>query len=312
MSRRAASISIDMFASLCWIAWNCADLAAERRSLLARTRARPRSAARAIPTACAAIPIRPPSSVDIATRKPWCSSPSRRSSGTTASIVEVGGRRRVEAELLLLARHLDVLRVEHERRDAARARRLRIGAGEDEERAGVGAVRDPLLRARDVPAAGDALGARDERAGVRPGAGLGQREGAEHARRAPAAARSRSRCSSVPNASSGSVAADVWTATVTPTPASARESSSSTRAYETKSAPAPPEASGNAHAHQPELRRASRRRRSGNRCSRSQSAAYGSISARANSRVSAWISRCSGLSSNSTAGSVEPTRGAPT
>ncbi len=54
----------------------------------------------------------------------------------------------------------------------------------------------------------------------------------------------RARCSSVPNASSGSVHALVWTATVTPTPASARESSSSTRMYERKSAPAPPYSSG--------------------------------------------------------------------
>ena len=54
----------------------------------------------------------------------------------------------------------------------------------------------------------------------------------------------RARCSSVPNWSSGSVHAEVWTATVTPTPASARDSSSSTRMYDTKSAPAPPYSSG--------------------------------------------------------------------
>ena len=73
-----------MFASLCWIAWNsairwpnaCRSCAYESATS---------NAACAIPTACAAIPIRPPSSVAIAIRKPWCSSPINRSASTTVS-----------------------------------------------------------------------------------------------------------------------------------------------------------------------------------------------------------------------------------
>ena len=63
----------------------------------------------------------------------------------------------------------------------------------------------------------------------------------------------RARCSSLPNASSGSVQAEVCTATVTPTPASARDSSSSTSTYERKSAPGAAVLLGHAHAEQPEL-----------------------------------------------------------
>ena len=104
----------------------------------------------------------------------------------------------------------------------------------------------------------------------------------------------RARCSSVPNASSGSVAALVCTATVTPTPASPRDSSSSTRMYERKSAPAPPYSSGTHVPISPSSASFANTSR-GKRCSRSHAAACGSISCRANSRASAWISRCSGL-----------------
>ena len=110
----------------------------------------------------------------------------------------------------------------------------------------------------------------------------------------------RSRCSSVPNATIGRVAALVCTATVTPTPASARESSSSTRTYETKSAPAPPSSSGTQtpiRPSSPSFAKSSR----GKRCSRSQSAACGAISVSATSRASAWISRCSSVREKSTA-----------
>ena len=96
-------------------------------------------------------------------------------------------------------------------------------------------------------------------------------------------------CSSVPYASSGRVTALVCTATVTPTPASARESSSSTRMYERKSTPAPPYSSGTHAPISPSsasLPKSSR----GKWWSRSHCAAFGSISARAKSRVSAWIS----------------------
>ncbi len=60
--------------------------------------------------------------------------------------------RRVEAELLLAAGHADVLRIEDERRDAARARRVRVGAREQEKRPRVLGGGDELLRARDPPA----------------------------------------------------------------------------------------------------------------------------------------------------------------
>ena len=92
---------------------------------------------------------------------------------------DVVRHRRVEAELLLVARDAHVLGVEDERADAARARRLRVGAREEQERAGVAAVRDPLLRAGDPPAVAVGLGARPQRAGVGAGLGLGQRERAE-------------------------------------------------------------------------------------------------------------------------------------
>ena len=102
----------------------------------------------------------------------------------------------------------------------------------------------------------------------------------------------RLRCSSVPKVRIGSVTALVCTATVTPTPASARESSSSTRMYERKSAPAPPYSSGMQTPSNPSS--ASFPNSSGGKpCSRSQVAAFGSISACANSRASDWISRWS-------------------
>ena len=104
----------------------------------------------------------------------------------------------------------------------------------------------------------------------------------------------RCRCSSVPNATIGSVTALVCTATVTPTPASARDSSSSTRMYERKSAPAPPSSSGT----QTPIRPSSPsfvKTRAGKVWSRSQAAACGAISASANSRASAWIARCSAV-----------------
>ena len=108
-------------------------------------------------------------------------------------------------------------------------------------------------------------------------------------------------CSSVPKARIGSVAALVCTATVTPTPASARDSSSSTRMYERKSAPAPPYSSGTQTPISPSSASFVKSSR-GKRCSRSHSAACGSICSRAKSRASAWISRCSGVSWKSTRG----------
>ena len=113
----------------------------------------------------------------------------------------------------------------------------------------------------------------------------------------------RDRCSSVPHVRSGSVTALVCTATVTPTPASARDSSSSTRMYERKSAPAPPYSAGMHTPISPSSASFAKTSR-GKRCSRSHSAACGSISCRANSRASPWISFCSGASSKSTARTI--------
>ena len=107
----------------------------------------------------------------------------------------------------------------------------------------------------------------------------------------------RLRCSSVPKVRIGNVTALVCTATVTPTPASARDSSSRTRMYERKSAPAPPYSSGIQTPSNPSS--ASFPISSGGKpCSRSHVAAFGSISACANSRASDWISRWSSLSEN--------------
>src|SRR5581483_8120496 len=184
--------------------------------------------------------------------------------------------RRVQPELLLVARHAHVVGVEDERAHAARARRVEVGAREGEERPGVAAVRDPLLRAGDAPAVVVRLGARAQRARVGARLRLGQRERAEV------------------------LATLVCTATVTPTPASARESSSSARMYETKSVPAPPYSSGTQAPMSPSSASFLNVSR-GNRRSRSHSAAYGSISCRAKSRASALISFCSAVGSKSTA-----------
>ena len=88
-------------------------------------------------------------------------------------------RRRVEAELLLAAGDADVVGVEDEGRDAARARRVRVGAREEEERPGVLGRRDELLRAGDAPAVTVPRRRRAQRAGVGAGLGLGQCERAD-------------------------------------------------------------------------------------------------------------------------------------
>ena len=93
---------------------------------------------------------------------------------------DVRRRRRVEAELLLLAHHRHLVAVEQEARDAARPRRALVGAREQHERAGVAAVRDPLLGPADHPAVAVRHRRGADRAGIRPEVGLGQGEGAEH------------------------------------------------------------------------------------------------------------------------------------
>ena len=227
----------------------------------------------------------------MATRKPRPSSCRRRSRPTRAPSI---ARSEVVDELRPSFSSSRVTRTcsasSDEARDAARARGRRIGTREEDERPGARAVRDPLLRAVEHPAVAVRLRGRPQRAGVGAGARLGERERSElltarerwHERER-AARRCRKR-------GSGSVVALVCTATVTPTPASARESSSSTRTYERKSAPAPPYSSGT-HTPMSPSSASFGKSSSGKRCSRSQSAAFGTISASANSRVSAWIAR---------------------
>ena len=168
-----------MSASLNWIAWSSAIALAERPPLL-RVRARDVVGGLGDPERLGGDPD--PAAVErrhrdrealaLLVQKPVAGRPG-------ALDHEIDGRRRVEAELLLLARHPHVLGVEEERRDAARSLDLGLAAGEDEERAGVAAVRDPLLRARDRPAVAVRVGARSERAGVGAGPRLGEREGAD-------------------------------------------------------------------------------------------------------------------------------------
>ena len=187
------------------------------------------------------MPIRPPSSVAIAMRKPWPSSPSSRSSVDDRVERDVVRDRRVEAELLL--RRASPRPGRLSTRNAVTPRAERVSASVRAKSRNVppnAAVRDPLLRAAELPAAVVALGARAAARRRPTRARLRQREAADRlaARRAAArTARAARRCRT---AGSGACTADVCTATVTPTPASARESSSSTRMYDTKSAPAPP------------------------------------------------------------------------
>ena len=61
---------------------------------------------------------------------------------------DVVRRRRVETELLLVARHANVIGVEDEGGHASRAVGRFVGAGEEKKGAGVAAVRDPLLARR--------------------------------------------------------------------------------------------------------------------------------------------------------------------
>src|SRR6266516_358521 len=85
----------------------------------------------------------------------------------------------VQSERILIPGHPDVIAVEDEGADTAGHRRLGIGPSEQEKGARVARVRDPLLRARDAPAAARRLGAGPERAGIGTSLGLGQRERSE-------------------------------------------------------------------------------------------------------------------------------------
>ena len=126
-----------------------------------------------MPTACAAIPMRPPSSVARAIRRPAPRAPS--SSPGVPSKARSAVARGVQPELLLLADGAKPGRppAHDERAGAPAGPRVE---GEDREDVGVGAVRDPLLRARHaVLVVGGVRIARRVRARL----GLGQREGGE-------------------------------------------------------------------------------------------------------------------------------------
>ena len=167
-----------MSASLCWIAWNFADRPPERVPLLRvlardvvrglrdpdRLRGDPDPAAverRHRDVEALALLVQQPVGVDVRVHR------------------DRVRRRGVEPELLLAAGDTDLVGVEHERRDAARAGRVRIGAREEEECAGVLGGRDELLRAGDPPAAVLARRRGAQGAGVGSRLGLGQREGAD-------------------------------------------------------------------------------------------------------------------------------------
>ena len=168
-----------MSASFHWIAWKSPIRLPNARRSCAYARATSYAAC-AIPSACAAMPMRPPSSVAIATREALVLLVQEAVALDVRALDDdVVRHRRVEAELLLVARHAHVVGVEDERGDAARARRRLVRAREEQERAGVRAVRDPLLRAGDRPAVAVRLRARAQRAGVGAGLGFRQRERAD-------------------------------------------------------------------------------------------------------------------------------------
>jgi len=89
-SRRAAAISVDMSASLVWIAWKLAIAWPNARRSLAYLSAIS-SAPWARPTPIAATPMRPMSSTRMNWRKPAPRGPSRLPSGTRQSL-NVSGR----------------------------------------------------------------------------------------------------------------------------------------------------------------------------------------------------------------------------
>jgi hypothetical protein len=88
-------------------------------------------------------------------------------------------RRRVEPELLLLTRRLDLVAVEDERRNTRRPWLRRVRACEEEHGPTEAAVRDPLLRPGDRPAVAVLDRRRTQRAGIRSRLRLGEREGAD-------------------------------------------------------------------------------------------------------------------------------------
>src|SRR5262245_30002008 len=291
-----------MSASFHWIAWNSAIGLPNCRRSSAYARA-VSYAACAMPSACAAIPIRPPSSVDIATENPFPSSCRSRSRPTCAPSI---ARSTVEDELRPSFASSRVTRAGSPRRLPAETP---FGPGVS------GSVRatsstvppkppfvihcfEPVI---DQPSPSAAAAVLSDPASEPASGSVSAKApiASPHA----SGGTNRLRCSSMPKPRIGRVTALVCTATVTPTPASARESSSRTRMYERKSAPAPPYSSGMQTPIRPSSASFPNSSR-GKPCSRSHCDAFGSISACANSRASAWISRWSAESSNCIGGRV--------
>src|SRR6185437_13777571 len=252
-----------------------------------------------MPSACAAMPMRPPSSVPIATRKPRFSSWSSRSRPTCAPSTT---RSFVTEELSPSFSSSRVTRTcSASRMNALTPRAPAVSGSVRANKRNVPACRPLVIHCFapvifQPPSCGSAF---VRRAPASEPASASVSANAPRCSPRASGGTNRAFCSSVPYVRMGKVAALVWTATVTPTPASARDNSSSTRMYDRKSTPAPPYSSGT-HAPIRPIPASFPKSSRGKWWSRSQVDAFGSISARANSRVTAWISRWSCVRSKST------------
>ena len=197
-----------------------------------------------MPSACAAIPIRPPSSVAIAMRKPRPSSWRRRSRATRAPSI---ARSDVVDELRPSFSSSRVTRTCSASRTKQETPRAPAVAASVRAKSRNVPAREPFVIHCFEPfstqpsPSGEAVVRKEPASEPDPGSVSAN---APSCSPRASGGTNRERCSSLPNARIGSVVALVCTATVTPTPASARDSSSSTSTYERKSAPAPPYSSG--------------------------------------------------------------------
>ena len=170
----------------------------------------------------------------------------------------------------------------------------RVGAREEEEHAGMGPVRDPLLRAGDPPAVLRRLGASPQRrcVGARAPVPSARR------RRGLAAGKRRDEAALLLVGAEGENRKRRGARVNRNRDADAGVGSRELLEHEDVREEVGPRSPYSSGTHTPIRPRSASRVNSsrGNRCSRSHSAACGSISASANSRVSAWISRCSGAS----------------
>ncbi len=232
-----------MSASFHWIAWKSAI----RRPNCSRSSAYARAtsyAACAMPSACAAIPMRPPSSVAIATRKPRPSSYRSRSRSTCTSS---SMRSDVVEELspsFSSSRVTVTCAASRTKQETPRAPAV---SGSVRAKSTNVPARDPFVihcfePFSFHPSSAGSADVRSEPASEPDPDSV--RANAPICSPRASGGTNRDLCSSVPNVRIGRVVALVCTATVTPTPASALESSSRTRMYERKSAPAPPYSSG--------------------------------------------------------------------